>query len=208
VNPGFVMDTLPLLLATACQQVRSVRVTRVVDVGARRMQLQAKVGVGLSVKGFREGADSGTIGHVGLRESAYMIADTLGWHLDDVAETLEPVIARRKMETEYRQVQKGSVAGLHQTVRGLIAGREVVHLDLQMSLNPANPRDEITIDGRPPIKVSIPAGIQGDQATAAIMINCLPAIANSRSVGLMSMRDMNMVPYMRPRPRPREELIG
>ncbi len=49
VNPGFVMDFLPLVLATACQRVRSVQVERVVDVASRRMQLQRKVGVGLSV---------------------------------------------------------------------------------------------------------------------------------------------------------------
>ncbi len=49
VNPGFVMDFLPLVLATACQQVHSIRVERVVDAASRRMQLQRKVGVGLSV---------------------------------------------------------------------------------------------------------------------------------------------------------------
>ncbi|MFQ6019169.1 MAG: dihydrodipicolinate reductase [Dehalococcoidia bacterium] len=208
VNPGFVMDSLPLLLATASQQVKSVRATRVVDVGMRRMQLQTKVGVGLSVQGFKQGANNGTVGHVGLMESAFMIADTLGWRLDDLSETIEPVIAREKMETEYRRVDKGYVAGLRQTVSGRAADREVIYLELQMSLSAPNPRDEITIDGRPPIKIVIPAGVQGDPATAAIMVNCLPAIANSRSVGLLSMRDMNLVPYLRPRPRVREELTG
>src|SRR3989337_1020425 len=91
VNPGFIMDFLPLVLATACQQVRSIRVERLVDVASRRMQLQRKGGVGLSVEGFQRGASDGTIGHVGLRESLFMIADSMGWRLDDVQETLEPV---------------------------------------------------------------------------------------------------------------------
>jgi len=69
VNPGFVMDLLPLMAATACRQVKSIRVERVVDVSTRRMQLQRKVGVGLSVKAFQQSADAGAIGHVGLRES-------------------------------------------------------------------------------------------------------------------------------------------
>jgi 4-hydroxy-tetrahydrodipicolinate reductase len=70
VNPGFVMDFLPLVLATACQKVRAIQVERVVDAGSRRMQLQRKVGVGLSEEGFQRGADEGTIGHTGLRESS------------------------------------------------------------------------------------------------------------------------------------------
>src|SRR3989304_1621363 len=87
-NPGFVVAFLPLVLATACQQARSIHVERVVDVGSRRMQLQRKVGVGLSVEGFQRGANEGSIGHVGLRESLFMIADTMGWRLDAVTETL------------------------------------------------------------------------------------------------------------------------
>ncbi|MCH8921256.1 MAG: dihydrodipicolinate reductase [Chloroflexi bacterium] len=206
VNPGFVMDFLPLVLATACQQVRSIRIERVVDVGTRRMNLQRKVGVGLSVEGFQSGANDGTIGHVGLRESLLMIADTMGWRLDDVAETLEPVIAQGHHKTEFFSVERGYVRGLRQSVRGLSAGREVVRLDLEMSLGVDDPRDVIHIDGTPPVEVRIPGGIQGDQATAAIVTNCIPAVARSRAVGLLSMRDLPVVPYLRPRPQPREEI--
>ena len=49
----FVMDLLPLMMLTVCQQVKSVRIERVVDVSTRRIQLQRKVGVGLSVKAFQ-----------------------------------------------------------------------------------------------------------------------------------------------------------
>lgn len=206
VNPGFVMDFLPLVLATACQQVRSIRVERVVDVGTRRMNLQRKVGVGLSVEGFQRGANDGTIGHVGLRESLLMIADTMSWRLDDVAETLEPLIAQGRHKTEFFSVERGYVRGLRQSVRGLSSGREVVRLDLEMSLGADDPRDVIRIDGTPPVEVRIPGSLQGDQATAAIVTNCIPAVARSRAVGLLSMRDLPVVPYFRPRPQPREEI--
>ncbi len=205
VNPGFAMDFLPLVLATASQQVRSIRVERIVDVGTRRMNLQRKVGVGLSVEGFQRGANDGTIGHVGLRESLLMIADTIGWRLDDVGETLEPLIAGGRHKTEYFSVERGYVRGLRQSVRGLSAGREVVRLDLEMALGAENPRDVIRIDGTPPVEVRVPGGIEGDQATAAIVTNCIPAVVRSRAVGLLSMRDLPVVPYLRPRPQPREE---
>jgi hypothetical protein len=206
VNPGFVMDFLPLVLATACQQVRTIHVERIVDVGTRRMQLQRKVGVGLSAEGFQRGANEGNIGHIGLRESMFMIADTLGWRLDDVQETIEPVLAETRLTTDYFAVEVGYVRGLKQSVRGITGGHETVRLDLEMSLGAVDPRDVIRIDGDPPIEVRIPGTLQGDQATAAIAANCVPTIARSRSVGLMSMRDMPLVPYLQPRPQPREEI--
>ncbi|MEE8369627.1 MAG: dihydrodipicolinate reductase [Dehalococcoidia bacterium] len=206
VNPGFLMDFLPLVLTTTCEQVKSVRVRRTVDVATRRFGLQRKVGVGLSVEGFQRGVADGSIGHVGLRESVFMIADTLGWHLDDVSESLEPVVAEERITTNYFLVEHGYVAGLRQIARGLMSEREVVRLDLEMSLGATDPRDSIEIDGNPPVNVNIPGGLKGDLATAAIMANCLPTMAWSRMVGLLSMRDMPAVPYFRPRPQPREEL--
>ena len=156
VNPGFVMDLLPLMMLTVCQQVKSVRIERVVDVSKRRIQLQRKVGVGLSVKAFQAAASSGGLGHVGLRESLFMISDTLGWRLDDVKETIEPVVAPTKMNTEFFSVDKGYVAGLRQAAIGTVSNREIVRLDLEMSLGAKDPHDGIDIDATPPLKVLIP----------------------------------------------------
>ena len=206
VNPGFVMDLLPLMLLTAVQGVKTIRVQRVVDVGTRRIQLQRKAGVGLSPQGFQRGATDGAIGHVGLRESVFMIADTLGWRLEDVTETLEPAIAHERRKTEFYSVEKGYSLGLIQSARGVMNGQEVIRLDLEMSLGARDPRDVIEIDARPPIKAVIPGGIQGDVATASIMTNCIPAVARSRSTGLMSMRDLPLLPWYRPRPPQRDAL--
>jgi hypothetical protein len=80
----------------------------------------------------------------------------------------------------------------------------VIRLDLEMSLGAKDPRDVIDIDGTPRIRTVIPGAIQGDQATAAILANCVPAIARSRMVGLLAMRDLPLLPYYKPRPVPRE----
>ncbi len=204
VNPGFVMDLLPLVMLTVCQGVKAIRVERIVDVSQRRIQLQRKAGVSLSPQGFQRGATDGAIGHVGLRESVFMISDTLGWHLDDVIETLEPVVARERKKTEFYSVEKGYALGLRQSARGIMGGNEVIRLDLEMSLGAREPRDAIEIDGKPPVRMVIPGGIQGDGATAAIVANCIPGIAESRQVGLITMRDFPLLPYYRPRPVARE----
>lgn len=204
VNPGFVMDLLPLMLVTATQSLKSIRVERTVDVSSRRIQLQRKAGVGLSPQGFQRGATDGAIGHVGLRESVFMIADTLNWRLEDVTETLEPVIAHDKKKNEFYSVEKGYSLGLRQSARGVMNGAEVIRLDLEMSLGAREPRDAIEIDANPPIRLILPGGIQGDAATAAIIANCIPAISRSRIVGLLTMRDLPLLPYYRPRPVPRD----
>jgi hypothetical protein len=201
VNPGFVMDLLPLMLASACQRVKSVRVERVVDVTTRRIQLQRKTGVGLSVVGFQKAASAGVVGHAGLRESIYMIADTLGWRLEDVSETLEPVLARERVRTEYFAVEKGYTVGLRQSARGIVSGQETIRLDLEMTLGAREPHDRVEIQGQPPITVVIPGGIQGDAATASIIANCVPTLGRSRLTGLLSMRDLVGLPYYRPRPK-------
>ncbi len=193
VNPGFVMDVLPLVLTSVCQEVRSVSVTRVVDTATRRPQLQAKTGAGLSPAEFRFRVSDGAVGHVGLRESLFMIAETMGWQMDQVKETTEPVLATRRWETGAYLVEKGRVAGLQQTAVGLMAGREVVKLNLQMSMGAEDPRDVIVIDGKPPINLKIRGGVQGDQATAAMMTNLIPTVVRARP-GLLSMRDVPLIP--------------
>ncbi|MCL6554617.1 MAG: dihydrodipicolinate reductase, partial [Firmicutes bacterium] len=91
VNPGFVMDLLPVVLTAACREVRSIHVTRVVDAGTRRLPLQRKVGAGMTRAEFAQGVAEGRLGHVGLQESVALIADALGWPLDGVTEDIEPV---------------------------------------------------------------------------------------------------------------------
>jgi hypothetical protein len=93
VNPGFVMDTLVLALSGVCQEIAHITAVRVVDVLTRRIQLQRKVGAGLSVDEFQRRVAEGTIRHVGLEESARLIAGGLGWKLERAEETLEPVVA-------------------------------------------------------------------------------------------------------------------
>jgi len=135
----------------------------------------------------------------------FMIADTMGWRLEDVSETLEPVLARSRSNTEFFSVDKGYALGIKQSVAGSIGGRDVVKLELEMSVGAPDPHDGVEIDGTPPLKMRIDGGIQGDLATASILANCVPAIARSRMVGLLTMRDLPLLPYTRPRPQPRED---
>lgn len=176
VNPGFVMDKLVLTLSAAAQRIDSVRVTRIVDASKRRMPLQKKVGAGMSEAEFREQVTAGVIKHHGLPESVAMVSDGLGLGVDEIVETIEPVIAQAAVRTEFLEVAAGQAAGVHQIARGSAGGVEKIYMELQMYVGAPESSDTIELCGLPDIRLTIPGGTHGDVATAAIVINAIPAI--------------------------------
>jgi hypothetical protein len=192
VNPGYAMDALALMLTAPCARVERVSVTRVVDAGTRRLSLQRKVGAGLNLAQFRRAMTEGSVGHVGLAESAHMIAAGLGWKLDKVEESLEPAIAPRDLDTEYLRIPAGAAAGIRQSVRGFRKGAPILSLDLQMYVGAESPRDHVLIDGVPAVEMTIPGGIAGDAATASITVNVIPKVLAARA-GLVTMRDLTLL---------------
>jgi 4-hydroxy-tetrahydrodipicolinate reductase len=192
INPGFAMDTFPLAMTAVCQGVEHVTVRRVQEAGNRRLPLQLKVGAGMTVDEFRKQAEAGTVRHVGLAESAQMIADTLGWALDGIDQTIEPVIATQTVRSQYLEVPPGRVTGVHQVLTARSGGREVIRLDLRMHIGTDNPRDEVEIRGVQPVHVIAQGGLLGDPATAAIVINAIPRVLDARP-GLLTMRDVPLV---------------
>ncbi len=191
VNPGFAMDKLVLTLSTACQEVRRVCVRRVVDASRRRLPLQKKVGAGMTVEEFQAQVQAGVIKHHGLPESAAMIADSLGLRADEIEETIEPVVARETIRSEFIEVAPGRVQGVRQIASGSSRGQESVRLELEMYLGAPQPVDSIEISGVPDLKLAIPGGIHGDLATAAIAVNCIPALLEAKP-GLLTSRDIPM----------------
>ena len=189
VNPGFLLDTLAVVLSGVCQKVNSIRAERVVDASRRRLPLQKKIGAGLTVKEFERKAAQGAIKHVGLPESVGLIALALGWKVGEIQERITPVIAEAAVSSDYIKVPQGAVAGVRQVAKGILAGQELVVLDLRMYLGAQNPHDSILIDGVPPVDMTIRGGVHGDRATPAIIVNSLQKIARLEP-GLRTMIDL------------------
>jgi 2,4-diaminopentanoate dehydrogenase len=185
VNPGLVMDRLPLALAAACVRVDAVRVTRVVDAAKRRGPLRAKVGAGLTVEAFNAGVADKRLSHRGLPESCALVGLGLGFTFDEVRATIEPV-------TEARPgIEAGRVAGLRQSAIGLSGGRELVRLDLEMSVGAPEPQDRIVIAGDPPLDLVIRGGTHGDRATVGTVLNAIPAVI-AAAPGLLTVIDLTL----------------
>ena len=189
VNPGFLMDTWPLFMSTLCADLQAVRVTRIQDASTRRIPFQRKIGAGLSPQEFAAAAAGGGFGHVGLEESAALLAAGLGWELDGINVTLEPVLLDHEVHSDYATVPAGTVAGLKQVAVATRAGRVAVELEFQAYVGAPRSFDTVALTGTPNLEVTIPGGTPGDVATAAIAVNSAPAVA-AAAPGLYAMKDL------------------
>jgi 4-hydroxy-tetrahydrodipicolinate reductase len=189
VNPGFVMDKLPLTITSVCQSIESVEIMRIQNASTRREPLQRKVGAGMTTAEFRAAVDAGRIKHMGLRESLMMVGNGLGVEFDSVSdEVIEPIVADREVVTPYLKVLPGQVAGVHQTIYG--KGRIDVSLELRMYVGAeAVAADRVIVKGVPNVEMEIKGGVHGDRATAAMVVNSIPRVVSARP-GVLTMDDI------------------
>ena len=189
VNPGFVMDVLPVCLTGVSRSVRSISIERVVDASTRRMMLQKKIGSGMDPQAFRELFAAGKAGHAGFRESAALVCHCMGWAFDQIVETCEPVIADHDIRTEFFQVAKGLTCGLHQVVKAKVGDLTPLTMDLKMYLDAKDPHDAAVIEGEPRLDMRLNGGVAGDDATIAALLNAIPRLRKA-GPGLHLMTDL------------------
>lgn len=168
VNPGLVMDVLPLMIGTASLRPRGVTVRRHVDLEGRRPQLRKKLGVGHAVSDWHgiQRQDGASFGHSALVESAHLIALGLGWTVDSTTFSRQPLVT------------DGVVTGVEEVVRLGAPSKRQIELQLVFQVGGIDV-DEIEIDGDPPLEFVARGGVHGDRATVARLL------AGARVVGGM-----------------------
>jgi 4-hydroxy-tetrahydrodipicolinate reductase len=194
VNPGFVMDALPITLTVACERVESVAVTRIQDARSRRLPFQQKIGAGLSNEQFAREVERGSIRHVGLAESISMIAAALGWQLDRITDEVKPKMADATVASEFLAVDPGYASGIIQDGVGYRHGTPVITMHMEAYLGAPESYDEVNVRGVPNLTLRIPGGVPGDIATASIVVNSIPKVLSARP-GLQTMKDLQVPSY-------------
>jgi len=194
VNPGFVMDALPIALTGVCESVAAVHVDRIQDARIRRLPFQKKIGAGLTREEFAEKVKDGSVRHVGLAESITMIADALGWKLDKVTDEIQPKVASERVSSDFLTVEPGLVAGLVQDGVGYRKGKPIITLHMEAYLGAPESYDAVRIDGHPALSMKIAGGVHGDVATASIVVNSIPKVMQAPP-GLRTMKDMALPSY-------------
>ncbi len=191
INPGFLMDVLPIVLTAPCLEIRSIHVARQMNAANRRIPFQKKIGVGATSEEFRRSIRDGTIsGHVGLKQSISMLADAIGWPIDKVIiGEPEPVVLDHRVSSEWKTVEPGMVAGIKQAATGLVGGRPLIKYDFHAYIGAEEEYDQVEIDGVPVVSFRSNPCVNGDSGTVAILINIIPRVIEAPP-GLVTMRDL------------------
>jgi 2,4-diaminopentanoate dehydrogenase len=189
VNPGFVMDALPITLTGVCEKVDAIHVDRIQDARSRRLPFQQKIGSGLTPEEFQDRVEAGTVRHVGLTESIAMIADAMGWRLDRITDEIKPKIAAKPVSSQFLTVKKGQVCGIIQDGTGYRGDQVLITLHMEAYLGAPESYDAVRIEGSPALTMKLPGGVHGDVATASITVNSIPKVL-AAPAGLQTMRSL------------------
>ncbi len=187
VNPGFIMDSLVLMLTSLCTKIDRIRIERVVDIAKRRKTLQQKMCLGLTSKQFEQFKHS--VGHVGLQESARMICDTLKVKAATFAITIKPITAKYILRSYDVTVEPGQIAGIEHRLVVKKLDSKFLEMVLYMVAG-ASEFDLVEIEGIPPVYVRT-NGISGDRATVALLLNYIPLILEAEP-GLHTVKDLQI----------------
>ncbi|WP_455220543.1 2,4-diaminopentanoate dehydrogenase [Kaarinaea lacus] len=213
INPGFVLDLLVITLSGICADIESITAKRVNDLSPYGPAVLKSQGIGLSPQDFATGLANGTVvGHIGFTESIHMIAKAVGWEIDEIKETREPIISQVQRKTRFITIEPGQVAGCDHTAVAYAGSKPVITLvhpqQVLPQLENVETGDIITIKGTPDIHLNSSPEIPGGQATIALAVNMIPRVINA-APGLYSMTELPVPSAMLADARTflREELI-
>ncbi len=209
VNPGFVLDTLIVVLSCVTAHVEKVYASRINDLSPFGPTVMRTQGVGLAPDEFvRRVADGTVVGHIGFPQSIHLIARALGLELTRVEESRDPIVSSVRRTTPHVVVEPGFVAGCRHSARGFVGDRVVIELDHPQQVHPGlegvETGDYIRLTGHPTIELRTGPEIPGGVATAAIAVNMVRPVASARP-GLLTVLDL---PLPRGSARRRAEVIA
>ncbi len=197
INPGFIMDILPIVGSLPCWEINRVTSHRVVDFAPYGPDEMVHIGAGLSPEEFEQGVKTGKIGHIGLLETVAMTAHCLGMNIDKLHQTKEPLIARTTRCSQYINIPAGKVCGFRQNVYGLQKGETLLEYRLTGIVQPKPDEDGVEmgdytrIQGTPSVDIRVKEEIaqRGGLGTAAVAVNMIPRILQT-APGYTSMNQL------------------
>ncbi|HLR20746.1 MAG TPA: 2,4-diaminopentanoate dehydrogenase [Tissierellaceae bacterium] len=195
INPGLIMDLLVIALTGASIDVESIEAKRINNLSPFGPAVMSGQGVGITVDEFNKRVEDNRLdGHVGFPESINMIADALGWKLDDeIALSREPIVSSVYRKAPNAEVKEGNVAGCNMKGYGYVNKNLKIKMlhpqQVEPQLEGGKTGDYIRIKGNPDISMSITPEVPGGVGTIAMAVNMIPHVINAHP-GLKTMIDL------------------
>jgi 2,4-diaminopentanoate dehydrogenase len=202
IEPGFVLDQLPVVLATQSKTIRSIHSC---EIGL--YDDYPVVDVMMDAMGFGRPMDFEPFiaipGVVSAEFAAgiWLIADALGVEIDEIRESVERAPTDRRLEVACGTLEAGTGGAIRFKAVGVVDGNDAITIEhvtrMALDVAPDWPTSEhgvgyrIEIEGEPNIRVDLAcdlddasaAGVGGMQAGAGAMV-------------ATAMRVVNAVPYV------------
>lgn len=194
INPGLIMDLLVVAMTGCCEEVDHITARRVNSLSPFGPAVMEEQGIGITKEEFEEGVEKGTLsGHVGFHESIYMIADAIGWKVEDVKTSMTPIMTDVDRKSAHGFAKAGNVAGCSMKGFGYVDGEVKLEMDHPQQIEPEQvgiqTGDYVIIKGTPDINLANTPEVPGGIGTIAMCVNTIPIIINARP-GLKTMIDL------------------
>lgn len=194
VNPGMMMDLLAICMSGVTEDVKKFEISRINSLSPFGKTVMEEQGVGLSLSEYNEKNEKNEIaGHVGFKESAFMIAGALGLQVVDFNQSMKPIITEFDRKSPHGFAGAGDVCGVEMSaVAVLDNGIEIILYhpqQIEPEMAGVSTGDYIKISGKPEINLANSPEVEGGIGTIAICVNMIPHVINAKP-GLVTMIDL------------------
>jgi 4-hydroxy-tetrahydrodipicolinate reductase len=185
INPGLIMDLLVVIMTGCCETVDHITARRVNSLSPFGPAVMEEQGIGMTLEEFQRGVETGSLsGHVGFPESINMVADAIGWKVDKITQSMEPIITNVDRKSEHGYAKAGNVAGCAMKGFGYIDDEVKIEMDHPQQIEPeqvgVNTGDYVVIKGNPDINLVNSPEVPGGIGTIAMCVNMTPHVINAR----------------------------
>ncbi len=185
INPGLIMDLLVVIMTGCCETVDHILARRVNSLSPFGPAVMEEQGIGISVDDFKKGVKDGSLsGHVGFPESINMVADAIGWKVEKVTQSMDPIVTDVDRKSPHGFAKAGRVAGCAMKGFGYVDGEVKIEMDHPQQIEPeqvgVNTGDYVIIKGRPNINMINSPEVPGGIGTIAMCVNMIPQLINAR----------------------------
>ena len=198
INPGFIFDSLVLVLGRVTTAVTGVTASRVIDVTGTGLHDIDHVGFGLPTDEFEAKLATGRIvGHMSMPESIAALGERFGLRIERIEERWEAHTSEEPVDSasDLGTIEPGRVVGISQHGRGFVGDEAVIRMNLLMFYRPERfgheQTDDIVIEGTHRVHATLSPAAVSIQGAGLMIMNAVHDVI-AAPPGLRSVLDFSM----------------
>ncbi len=198
INPGFVFDSLVLVLGRVTTAVTSISISRVIEVTGTGLHDIDHVGFGLPTEEFEAKLKTGRIvGHMAMPESIAALGERFGLLVDRIEESWKAHTVQESVDSgsDLGIIEPGRVVGITQNGEGYVGDRIAIRMTLEMFYGPERfgreQIDDIVIEGTHRVHAMLTPAAVSIQGAGLLIMNATHDVI-AAPPGLCSVLDFSM----------------